>query len=601
MINERSESMRIPETVITELVNKADIVQYVGKYVSLEKRGRNHFGCCPFHEENTPSFSVSEGKHIFHCFGCHEGGGILQFIMKYHHLSFIDAVFLLAEEIGYDLSAYKQAQYAKQQSPEEKLYYDTFKEVQDLYTYLLTTTSGKEAQTYLQSRNIDTEIQKQFGIGYAPMSSVLKTHFDSIQLPLSGAYEGSLVRDNETMTYDFFRNRITFPIKDRHGRVIAYTARKLPSDTNEHSPKYLNSAETTYFKKGELLYHFDVAQGHAKSEKRIFIFEGITDVIAAYQNGIKNGVAVLGTALTEYHARMLSRLKAQVVLCFDGDGAGLKAALKSGDILLNHAIQTTVIELPDGLDPDGYFEKYSKADFQLLQNNARDFVLYKATKLKDHFNLSQLSDQNAYLDTLFQSIVTYNDLSDQRYFLEQVAHISNIHVDRIGQRFNEFSKVDQLPVNVQESQPVEYSQPLQSHRRGMKIEEKMLRIVFEGKALCTVFTEQKGYFPTAIFQETYRYLLEYRLQFDDVDDVDLNHFFSTVNIRQEIQSLILHLMMQPIVDLRSDEDRYHFIDRYMSKLKHDDFKAQKAYNLQSDTITLEQINHLIQMKKDLTK
>lgn len=593
--------MRIPETVITELVSKADIVQYVGKYVSLEKRGRNHFGCCPFHEENTPSFSVSEAKHIFHCFGCHEGGGIIQFIMKYHNLSFVDAIFLLAEEVGYDLSAYKQAQYVKQQSPEEKLYYDTFNEVQELYSYLLTTASGKEAQDYLESRGIKSDIQKQFGIGYAPITSVLKTHFDSKQMSLSGAFEGSLVRENETTTYDFFRNRITFPIKDANGRVIAYTARKLPSDTNESSPKYLNSAETTYFKKGELLYHFDVAKAHAKSEKRIFIFEGITDVIAAYQNGIQNGVAVLGTALTEYHARMLSRLSAQVVLCFDGDGAGLKAALKSGDILLSHHIQTTIIQLPDGLDPDGYFQKYTKADFQLLQNSAQDFIIYKAHKLKEQFTLSQLNEQNKYLDTLFQSISTYTDQSDQSYFLNQIATLSNIDIDRIMHRFNETANVN---TNVRVNQRSQQQPPTQiqaSPEREIKIEEKMLRIIFEKKAMCEQFNEQKGYFPTAIFQETYRLLLEYRLQFPQVDAIDLNHFFSIFQVRMEIQSLILNMMMRSIIDLRNDDDRQQFITRYMSKLKHDDFKAQKTYNLQSETITLEQIHHLIQLKKDLMK
>lgn len=588
--------MRIPETVITEIVNKADIVQYVGKYVSLEKRGRNHFGCCPFHEENTPSFSVSEAKHIFHCFGCHEGGGILQFIMKYHHLSFLDALFLLAEEIGYDLSSYKQTQYVKQQSPEEKLYYDTFKEVQELYAYLLTTASGKEAQTYLTSRNIDSQIQKEFGIGYAPITSVLKTHFDSKQIPLSGAYEGSLIRDNETTTYDFFRNRVTFPIKDASGRVIAYTARKLPSDTNETSPKYLNSAETTYFKKGELLYHFDVARAYAKSEKQIFIFEGITDVIAAHQNGIKNSVAVLGTALTEYHARLLSRLNAHVILCFDGDSAGMNATMKSGDILLKYHIQTTIMQLPDRLDPDGYFQKYTRADFQLLQNNAQDFITYKAHKLKEQFILSQLSDQNKYLDALFQSILTYSNVSDQHYFLNQIAMIANIDLERIVQRFNEDKTV--------ESQTVRQVYPDIRQVEGnkeQKIEEKMLRIVFEGKELCELFTMKKGYFPNSSYQEAYRFLLEYRLRFPEVDVVDLNHFFSIFEVRKEIQSLILDMMMRTIIDLRDNDDRVHFMNRYMQKLKQDDFKAQKAYNLQSEAITLEQINHLIQLKKELMK
>lgn len=590
--------MRIPENVIAEIVQKADIVQYVGKYVALEKRGRNHFGCCPFHEENTPSFSVSEAKHIFHCFGCHEGGGIIQFIMKYHQLSFIDSLFLLSEEVGYDLSVYKQVQHVKQQNPAEKLYYDTFNEVQGLYTYLLTTASGKEARGDLERRGIDDKTQKQFGIGYAPNVSVLKTHLDSKQIPLTGAYDGSLIRDNETTTYDFFRNRITFPIKDASGRVIAYTARKLQTDTNEASPKYLNSAETTYFKKGELLYHFDVAKGHAKTEKRMYIFEGITDVIAAYQNEIKNAVAVLGTALTEIHGRSLARLGVHVVLCFDGDDAGRNAALKSGEILLRQHIPTTVIQLPEGLDPDNYFQSHSKADFQLLENKALDFVLYKAQKLREQFSMTQLNDQNTYLDALFESIQTYANPTDQMYFLTEIERITQIDKERIFQRFQAF--MQQKPVK-----QVQYRKDGDSHihkeRKSVKIEEKMLRILFEGNDACVAFKEKHGYFPTASFQEAYRYLLEYRLNYSDVDDVDLNHFFSIFTMRKEIQSLILDVMMQSIIDLKNEDDRQQFMLRYMSKLKQDDFKAQKNYNLQADTITLEQINHLIQLKKKLVK
>lgn len=587
--------MRIPEAVITELVNKADIVQYIGRYVSLEKRGRNHFGCCPFHEENTPSFSVSETKHIFHCFGCHEGGGVIQFVMKYHHLSFIDAVFSLADDVGYDLSAYKQVQYTKPENPKEQMYYSTFIEVQNLYAYLLTSASGKEARQYLQTRGIDEDIQKQFGIGYAPITSVLRTHFESKKMSLEAAYEGSLIRDNETTTYDFFRNRITFPIKDKNGRVIAYTARKLPSDQNEASPKYLNSPETPHFKKGEMFYNLDQAAQHVKSEKRIYIFEGITDVIAAYKQGIKNAVAVLGTALTEYHARILSRLNVHVVLCFDGDSAGMNATLKSGDILLEHHIQVTIIQLPNNADPDSYFETHTKVDFQILQNNALDFVMYKAFRLKEQFSLVQLNEQNKYLDLLFTSIATYENESDQDYFLKQIATLSQIDIERMKQRFYELGKNKQTSV-VTPSQIVDLK-PI----KKTQIEEKMLRIVFEGKQLCDTFQRKKGFFPTPIFQEGYRFLLEYRLQFPDADQVDLNHFFSIFEVRKDIRTLILDAMMKTIIDLNDEADRLQFINRYMSKLKQDDFKAQKAYNLQSESITLEQIHHLIQLKKDLMK
>lgn len=589
--------MRIPEEVISDLVSKLDIVQYIGKYVGLEKRGHNHFGCCPFHEENTPSFSVSDTKHIFHCFGCGEGGGIIQFAMQYHKVSFIDAVFLLADEIGYDLSNYKQAQVQRKQSPAEVAYYETFSETQKLYSYLLTTASAKEAQAYLQERKIDQELQKQFGLGYAPAASILQTHFNSKEMPLKSAYDGSLIRDGEHSTYDFFRNRIMFPIKDAKGNVIAYTARKLPSDTNVESPKYLNSPETPFFKKGEILYNLDVALPHIKSEKKIYIFEGITDVIAAHRNEIKNGVAVLGTALTEEHAKMIARLNASVVLCFDGDKAGMNAAIKSGDILLQHHIDVTVVQLPNALDPDSYFETSTKTDFMLLSNNALDFILYKAHKLKESYRLSQLSEQNQYLEQLFTSVSQYHQSSDQMHFLIKIAEIAQIDEQLIIQRFQEKNKnTDIQKRTYQVSDAVKIK-----NTSAAPIEEKMLKLLLDKNEIYDHFTQQNGYFTNSDFQAAYRLISEYRLQFPHIDEIDINHFLSFFTIDKAIQTLIVNARFRQIVDLKAKEDYDQLLQRYFEKLKRDQFKDQKTYNLQKEDISLEQINKLIQMKKDITK
>lgn len=588
--------MRIPDTVISDLVSKLDIVQYIGKYVSLEKRGQNHFGCCPFHEENTPSFSVSELKHIYHCFGCGEGGGIIQFAMQYHKLSFIDAVFLLADEIGYDLSAYKQAQFTKKKSPVEVLYHDTFAETQKLYTYLLTTTSGKEAKAYLEARHLNDDLQKQFGIGFAPVTSVLKTHFEAKKIPLDAAYTGSLIRDGENNTYDFFRNRITFPIADSDGNIVAYTARKLATDTNPESPKYLNSPETPFFKKGELLYNAYQAQSHIKAEKQVYIFEGITDVIAAYRNDIKNAVAVLGTALTDVHAKMLSRFKAKVVLCFDGDNAGINAAIKSGDILLKYQIQSTVLQLPNGQDPDNYFMEHSKVDFQLLQNSAHDFVTYKAYKRKEAYTLTQLSEQNAYLDELFISIRNYTSPSDQQYFLEQIATISEIDLQRVVSRFHENQQqYTERPV------PVEHQSRQIQVQQYAELEEKVLKVLLENKELFDYFKQNQGYFTQPVFQMAYHAILEYRFQFQSVDEIELSHFFNHAEIRKEVQQTIMHSMMRTVIDLNSESDYKNLMNRYFEKLKRDNFLEQKKYNLQKEAISMEQLQKLIQLKKDAIK
>lgn len=591
--------MRIPEEIISDLVNKLDIVQYIGKYVGLEKKGHNHFGCCPFHEENTPSFSVSETKHIFHCFGCGEGGGIIQFAMQYHKISFIDAVFLLADEIGYDLSNYKQAKVQRKQSPEEVAYYETFGETQKLYSYLLTTASAKEAQVYLQERKIDQTLQKHFGLGYAPAASILQTHFNSKAMPLKSAYEGSLIRDGEHSTYDFFRNRIMFPIKDARGNVIAYTARKLPSDTNEESPKYLNSPETPFFKKGEILYNLDIALPYIKTEKKIYIFEGITDVISAYRNEIKNGVAVLGTALTEEHAKMISRLNVSVVLCFDGDKAGMNAAIKSGDILLQHHIDVTVVQLPSGLDPDTYFEKHTKTDFTLLSNNALDFILYKAHKLKEVYRLSQLAEQNQYLEQLFSSVLHYHQNSDQMHFLHKIAEIAQIEEQRVIQRFQE--KNTQSKQTNYRAQTIIKNQQVTANIATSSIEEKMLKILLDKHEIYEQFSNQKGYFTNNDFQTAYRLISEYRLQFPHIDEVDINHFLSIFTIEKSIQSIIVNTCFRQNVDLKTIEDYEQLLQRYFEKLRRDQFKDQKTYNLQKEDISLEQINKLIQMKKDITK
>ena len=368
--------MRIPETKIEEIRESVDIVDVISQHVQLRKRGKNFIGLCPFHSEKTASFTVSEEKQIFHCFGCHTGGNVFKFLTEFHKISFVEAVQELAEQQGITIDFDRQ-EYTEQQSEQEILYDINTEAARYFLNNLLNDDEGEFARKYLQERHIKTQTLRSFGLGYAlkgwenfiNYAKSRKLNIDKcIQLGLIG-------KTSEGKLYDKLPGRLIFPIFSPNGRVVAFAGRILdPKDTGA---KYINSPESLIYIKGRILYGLSFAKDDIRRLDKAIIVEGYMDLISLYQSGIKNVVAVSGTALTDDQAQLLSRYTKNVVLLFDADVAGIKASMRSIEILLKRDMEVKIVSLPKGEDPDSFVNKFGKEEFEELIKRAENFLEYE--------------------------------------------------------------------------------------------------------------------------------------------------------------------------------------------------------------------------------
>ncbi|EGW41145.1 DNA primase [Desulfosporosinus sp. OT] len=371
----------IPEEVIEEVRLRTDIVEVIADYVGLQRKGKNYWGLCPFHSENTPSFTVTPEKQMFYCFGCHVGGNVFTFVMKKENWSFVDCVKNLANRCGVSLPE-------KEMSPrerEENRLRRRFEEIHEwaasyFHDLLLRLPEGEPGRLYFTKRGVDLETMKSFRLGYAPERwDGLLDYMQERGVQPHELAETGLVIEKETQGrdgrkfYDRFRNRVLFSILDRHNRPIAFGGRAL----DDSLPKYLNSPETPFFNKGHHLYGMHRAHQGIREAGFAIMVEGYMDVIALQNAGFPNTVASLGTALTRDQVKLLKRYTQRVVLLYDSDTAGIQAALRGGDILRDAGIRVDVLTLTGAKDPDEFLKSYGVEDFNKALKGALTYVEFK--------------------------------------------------------------------------------------------------------------------------------------------------------------------------------------------------------------------------------
>ncbi|HDH5118107.1 TPA: DNA primase [Staphylococcus aureus] len=436
--------MRIDQSIINEIKDKTDILDLVSEYVKLEKRGRNYIGLCPFHDEKTPSFTVSEDKQICHCFGCKKGGNVFQFTQEIKDISFVEAVKELGDRVNVavDIEA-TQSNSNVQIASDDLQMIEMHELIQEFYYYALTkTVEGEQALTYLQERGFTDAFIKERGIGFAPDSS----HFCHDFLQKKGydielAYEAGLLSRNEEnfSYYDRFRNRIMFPLKNAQGRIVGYSGRTYTGQ----EPKYLNSPETPIFQKRKLLYNLDKARKSIRKLDEIVLLEGFMDVIKSDTAGLKNVVATMGTQLSDEHITFIRKLTSNITLMFDGDFAGSEATLKTGQHLLQQGLNVFVIQLPSGMDPDEYIGKYGNDAFTtFVKNDKKSFAHYKVSILKDEIAHNDLSYER-YLKELSHDISLMKSSILQQKAINDVAPFFNVSPEQLA---NEI-QFNQAPAN----------------------------------------------------------------------------------------------------------------------------------------------------------
>ncbi|HDC8083399.1 TPA: DNA primase [Staphylococcus aureus] len=569
--------MRIDQSIINEIKDKTDILDLVSEYVKLEKRGRNYIGLCPFHDEKTPSFTVSEDKQICHCFGCKKGGNVFQFTQEIKDISFVEAVKELGDRVNVavDIEA-TQSNSNVQIASDDLQMIEMHELIQEFYYYALTkTVEGEKALTYLLERGFTDALIKERGIGFAPDSS----HFCHDFLQKKGydielAYEAGLLSRNEEnfSYYDRFRNRIMFPLKNAQGRIVGYSGRTYTGQ----EPKYLNSPETPIFQKRKLLYNLDKARKSIRKLDEIVLLEGFMDVIKSDTAGLKNVVATMGTQLSDEHITFIRKLTSNITLMFDGDFAGSEATLKTGQHLLQQGLNVFVIQLPSGMDPDEYIGKYGNDAFTaFVKNDKKSFAHYKVSILKDEIAHNDLSYER-YLKELSHDISFMKSLILQQKAINDVAPFFNVSPEQLA---NEI-QFNQAPANYYpedeyggyiEPEPIGMAQ-FDNLSRQEKAERAFLKHLMRDKDTFLNYYESvdKDNFTNQHFKYVFEVLHDFYAENDQYNISDAVQYVNSNELRETLISLEQYSL--------NDEPYENEIDDYVNVINENGQETIESLN-----------------------
>ncbi|WNC16890.1 DNA primase [Brevibacillus brevis] len=384
------------EEFVSQVRAAVDIVDVVGEYVQLRKSGRAFLGLCPFHSEKSPSFNVNAERQFFHCFGCGAGGDVFSFLMKIEQLTFPEALHKLADRAGIAVPVPQQEEVSPEKRAKQVMQ-EAHRFVSNLYHYVLTETPyGVEAMKYLTRRGMSRQTLTEYQIGFAPDSWDFVTQFlTKRNFPLDLMVEGGLLAKSDAgKIFDRFRGRVMFPIHDSQGNVIGFGGRLLDNNQPKSQPKYLNSPESLLFNKSATLFNLHRARPYIRKRKQALLFEGYVDVVSAWQAGFMQGVATLGTALTEHHARILRRNVDSVVLCYDGDAAGQEATSKAIHVLQQAGLIVRIAPLPQGTDPDDYIRQHGAEAFsQQVLLKAMPVTAFRLKHLRSQYVIKDETDK----------------------------------------------------------------------------------------------------------------------------------------------------------------------------------------------------------------
>ena len=425
---------RIPEETLNQIRQSIDIVDVVSEYVQLKKQGRNFFGLCPFHNENSPSFSVSPDKQIYYCFGCGAGGNVYSFLMDIEGISFQEAVLKLAEQANIQIHIANIHQ-KEQVPPENERMIQAHELLRQFYHHILVNTNkGQEALDYLQSRNFTMEMIEHFQIGYCLDEWDTSIKFllgKGFELPLLEKAGLAIKSEHNEKYFDRFRGRIIFPIFDDKGNTIAFSGRII----GEGHPKYLNSPETPIFHKSRTLYNFYHARKAIRKKQSVVIFEGFADCIAAYGAGIDNGIGTMGTALTEEHVHLIKRNTDRVILCFDSDRAGQDATLRAGELLNKMGCNVQVAMLSDAKDPDEYIKAYGPEVFKNeVIGTSITFMAFKMKFYRIGKNMENEGERLLYIEEILKEISRLDNAIERDVYIRQLAEEFSLSIDALKQR-----------------------------------------------------------------------------------------------------------------------------------------------------------------------
>lgn len=446
--------IRYSEEIIEEVRQSNDIVDVLSQYMRLKRSGRNYFGLCPFHNEKSPSFSVSPDKQIFHCFGCGVGGNVFTFLMKIEGINFVEAVQMLAERAQVQLPTLENSGDSAKEELKAKVY-QVNEFAAEYYHQKLYLPESKIAQEYVKRRKLSNETLKAFRIGFSGKFDELYRQLVKQGFGEREILESGLVNKNDQGKFiDRYRNRLMFPICDVRGKVIAFGGRVL----DDSKPKYINSPENVVYSKGRHLFGLNVAK---KGDiKRLLIVEGYMDVISLHQRGVTNVVAALGTALTQQQGWLLRKSSEQIILGFDSDGAGQTAINRSIEILQNMGCDMRILQMEGAKDPDEFIIKYGNARFQNLMDKALSLIEFKVKQLKQNLNLENTIDKIKFLNEIAKIISKIDNSMEREVYIENIAKTYEVSKEAIYAEVNKLTYADNQGQKV-----LEKTRPVVVHKK----------------------------------------------------------------------------------------------------------------------------------------
>ena len=525
---------------------KADIISIVGSYIPLTQRGKNYFCVCPFHDDHAPSMSLSSEKQIYKCFSCGATGNVFTFVSEFENVPFIEAVSIVANKCGMELS---QATFKSNTSQIFKEEYEIMELSQKFFQNNLRTDAGKLALSYLKERGINDDIIKEFGIGLsidsndALLTLLTKKNYDIKKLSDIG-----LINNVNGKTYDMFSRRITFPLWDKDGNIVGFSARIYRGEKD--ASKYMNSRESKIFKKGETLYNYHNAKDAAKREKKIIVVEGFMDAIRISASGIKNVVALQGTAMTQEQITLLKKLRVKVILCLDNDNAGLLATVNNGEELVKNDIETHVIRLSGEKDPDEYIIANGADAFLDNVNNPLTFFEFKLNYLKHNKDLNNVEDLSAYINDVLKNLANNSDLILREVTLNKLAKDYDISLDVLKNKLNDLAPVEVKKV-------VEEPKKEIIRRDTYTIgSEKILYFMMNGEEYISEYQKKLGYFSDPVYREIANEIVYFC---NNMGTITVADFITYATSKSEIKDKVMSIVNDSV----NDEVTLEAMDEYI--------------------------------------
>ena len=524
-----------------EIRSKVDIVDVIGERIPLVARGKNFFGVCPFHDDSNPSLCVSREKQIYTCFSCHATGNVYTFLMNYEHMDFRETLRYLGERVGVDVSSIHVARKNTKFTP----FYDAYSFALKYFQNNLLSKIGKDARNYLADRKIDEDVIKEFEIGLS-----LESSDDLTKLLTSKKYELSTLNQIglSSDARDVYIDRIMFPLYDLTGKVVGFSGR-IYKDNGLN--KYLNTKETPIFKKGQLLYHYHIAREECRKAKSVIVMEGFMDVIRASTIGVRNTVALMGTALTHEQLQLIKRLSTNIILCLDGDDPGVHATLSVGDMFLDEGIEVKVLPLPNPDDPDSFILNQGKEKFMNLLESAVTFNDFKLRKLKEKVDFRSDEETANYINQVLKETTKVQDPIRVEIILKKLAKEFDLSYNTLEMRFRELEKPKPKDVPV----VVTYNKKEKKKTKYEKAMEQILYFMLNNDWVISQFEKERIIFPN---EESRLLASEIVYYYTTYGNINVPDFYTYVQDKDEVVNFLNDILASNYLESTTKDELFKY-------------------------------------------